>query len=100
MGDSHRAGRLLCVVDRREHVAGSAHRPPRGRVRRTPRHRIAGRRGGANAGRVAYLLRREQVTEIPRTERPAIENHYHVHYHAADGQQAPAIVRHYTEEDR
>ena len=25
-------------------------------------------------------------------ERPAIENHYHVHYHAADGQQAPAIT--------
>ena len=49
---------------------------------------------------VAYLLRRERVTEIPRTERPAIENHYHVHYHAADGQQAPAIVRRYTEENR
>ena len=34
---------------------------------------------------VAWLLRRERVAEVPRAERAAIENHYHVHYHAADG---------------
>ena len=44
------------------------------------------------AAREPPRVRAERVAEIPRTEHPAIENHYHVHYHAADGQQAPAIT--------
>ncbi len=37
-------------------------------------------------------LRAEVVTEVPPAQQPAIASHYHVHYHAADGQQAPAIT--------
>ena len=35
-------------------------------------------------------LRAERVTELPGAERPALEQHVHYHYHAAD--ERPAIV--------
>ncbi len=42
---------------------------------------------------VAYLLQRERGTEIPRPKHPPIENHYHVHYHAAARRQSRSGAR-------
>jgi len=65
--------------------------------------RWADRRDARLAARGPLMVTREPSTHaltatvIPQvtqqgTRPPAIENHYHVHYHAADGQQAPAIT--------
>jgi hypothetical protein len=61
---------------------------------------LAARRAARFAARHGILSRADvilpgpvrAVAAEPMPGRPAIENHYHVHYHAADGQQAPAIT--------
>jgi len=62
--------------------------------------RWADRRDARHAGSL-LITRAEAVPLVTARVTPpavqaaapaAIENHYHVHYHAADGQQAPAIT--------
>ena len=43
-------------------------------------------------GEAPARLRAEPVTELPRTDRPAIEQHFHVHHHYAGPEPARVTV--------
>lgn len=69
--------------------------------------RLRGKPGREARFAAAIAAQRERATltatavpQVSRAATPAIEQHVHYHYHAADGQAVPAIMRHHLEEDR